>query len=232
MGRAWSIILIASLIFLFPVAVHGEKTVDLSVSLDGFVEQYERLVYDGKEELAEELLYNRFADMENYMETRSMEEQFVWSTVLDRVNKRMSAEELKTIVKAFETLSSQKSGSDMDMMEELHSFADRASDLNIPAAVLTYEWEMHRPYYEEILGQESVSIITNSLSSMTGGSMSAREKLLAELNYIKAESPKEDGFMLAIGVVGGSILVTLTYVAIRKHPSRSKNRHNLRRQNS
>ena len=214
MGRAVLICLISSLIFTLTPHVQGETSEE---NLQSFAIQYSYLIQDGRHSLADKLLHKRMPEMEKYMEAQPEEYTQAWKEV---VNPLLNGEANQRNTDKLSTFLDFLSTGDREnwVQEQVDLVGEQVRNVYIPAEQIQEKWNELLPILP-VVEDEAIVTQANILMDelIVRDHVEKREELLDVLEQLKdRESFQMDALLWTAIVIGGTIIITLLYVAVRR----------------
>jgi|GEM_PF-6825567 len=236
MGRAILVLLCSVIFTLTPMNKHLYLS-GHSEDWTSFFLQYKLLIQDGKYELAGKALNNRRAELENYMETLSPQKEEIGKELLQSVVidlQRTSSVEVDQLLTFMETVSANNHVENINTL--VFNYKNSLGDNPyLTGEELQKEWEKVVPSLLTYYSYDQLIPIDEQLSQFTeGDSEQIRETIAVELNQLPEAVPtlSMEALIWTALIIGGTILITLAYVAFRKYQAINIVKGSNRRENS
>ncbi|GGF09526.1 hypothetical protein GCM10010954_04950 [Halobacillus andaensis] len=186
-------------------------------NLEPFVEQYRYLVFDGKYDLAEKMLDNRYQELETYYEEKSILHKQTFAQLAGNTNQ--NPEEMIHLLNFLDL--SVSANDEVVVTEKLKEIQVLAENSDVNRTEVLEKWTSLSPFIELYFPQEEVNYVNDALQSYhTSSSLETQQSLLYYLDNMIPEDTKEnsyDAFIWTAMIIGGSIIGTLFYVGYRKY---------------
>ncbi|MFG6148707.1 sporulation protein YpjB [Halobacillus sp. B23F22_1] len=216
MGRAILIVFLslAGIIFVCNQWITADTNDE---NLEPFVEQYRYLVFDGKYDLAEKMLDNRYQELENYYEEKSLAHKQTFAQLAGNTNQ--NPEQIVHLLNFLDlSISPDEEKLVKEKLKEIQILAEN-SDIN--RTDVLEKWTSLSSFIELYFPQEKVHYVNEALQSYhASSSLETQQSLLYYLDYMIPEDEKDnthDAFIWTAIIIGGSIIGTLFYVGYRKY---------------
>ncbi|MCA0983037.1 hypothetical protein LCL89_03130 [Halobacillus yeomjeoni] len=201
-----------------------------------FTDQYRWLIEDGKFELAERMLHRRLPHMEQYIKTLKTEEQTVWRDLLTVL---LQDEGTPTEKDVFRFQMMVNVSTAPDPIVEAGTFVqDLKGALENPFASIVKiesQWEVIAPMLDAYYEKEAVSEISEKIRTLSHeDTFYTREAAIEAVGQL-LDAPEEirmDALWWTAFLVGGTIVLTLFYVALQKMKANQRQSRSKRRDNS
>ncbi|MGP4075309.1 sporulation protein YpjB [Halobacillus sp. K22] len=236
MGRAILVLLCSVIFTLTPMNKHLYLS-GHSEDWTSFFLQYKLLIQDGKYELAGKALNNRRVELENYMETLSPQKEEIGKELLQSVGfgqQRNNSVEVDQLLTFIETVSANNHVESINTI--VFNYKNSLVDIHyLTEEELQSEWEKVVPSLLTYYSYDQLIPIDEQLSQLAeGDSEQIRETIAVELNQLPEAVPalSMDALLWTVSIIGGTILITLAYVAFRKYQAITIVKGSVRRENS
>ncbi|SFF61683.1 Sporulation protein YpjB (SpoYpjB) [Halobacillus alkaliphilus] len=236
MGRAILILLCSVIFTLTPMNKHlylSGHSEDWTV----FFLQYKLLIQDGKYELASKALNNRRTELENYLESLSPQKEEIGKELLQSV---VTSEQGANSADADRLFIFIETVNPTNYLENINNLVfnykkNLDADSYLTDEELQNEWEKVVPSLLTYYSYEQLIPIGEQLSQLSDGdSYQIRETMAVELDQLPEALPALSGEALlwTVLLIGGTILITLAYVAARKYQAIAIVKGPIKRENS
>jgi hypothetical protein len=220
MGRAILAILCSVLFALTPINHHGKMEIHASQEWDAFTVQFKYLVSDDKYELAERMLNNRLPQMEQYVETLTLEQRQMWQTLVMPLTTG-SSQDFKKDSERFIMFMEAVTDDDPDLFAEqaLSEFRTDLENVFIPVDRISQKWERLEPTIQVFYPNVEIEDVTASILTLNlSDTIETRKTALIQIDDIleHTTSLNLDALLWTAFMIGGTIILTLSYVSIRK----------------
>lgn len=231
MGRACVILLCSVFLTLTPVVIRYGWAEAPPDQWEHFIAQYRLLQADGKYALAERLWNNNYEEMEQYARTLPPEYQETWRKLIEGVSSTEGHEgsRRESLFIILETASSRDPQQLIN--HKVQELAIRVTDKTVSHSTLQKEWLSARPLVGFNLNEAELLNIDQSFVKLSErDSLAAREVLSQRMESLLTTTDEVELVALfsTAMMIGGSIVMTLVYVATRKYKGSSKNRHKMK----
>ncbi|MCA0970363.1 hypothetical protein LCM20_07160 [Halobacillus litoralis] len=224
MGRALLVCLISSLIFtLVTPNAFGERQYS---GWDEFAKQFQLLVRDDKHSLAERLLNNRLPEMETYIKDQAEEVRTVWDKVSPSiVDEEITAQDAEALKKFISFLVA--SDSKEWVNHQIEDIQLRSMDSKTSAETLVNEWDELSPYVAAFVEEEELLPLKVAFSQLgQHDTMQTRDHVVQSLPILEQDWQfKDSALLFTVIIIGGTIVFTLFYVALRRFIANRKSGH-------
>ncbi|MCA1009451.1 sporulation protein YpjB [Halobacillus halophilus] len=236
MGRAILILLCSVIFTLTPMNKHLYLSGN-SEDWTPFFMQYKLLLQDGKYELASKVLNNRRTELENYLESLSPEKEEIGKELLQSVVTGKQGAQLadaERLVIFIETVNS------TNYLENINNLVfdykkNLSADSYLTNEELQNEWEKVVPSLLTYYSYDQLIPIGEQLSKLSeGDSYQIRETMAVEMDQLPEALPalSGDALLWTVVLIGGTILLTLAYVAAKKYQAIATVKGSIKRENS
>ncbi|ASF39673.1 hypothetical protein CEH05_11225 [Halobacillus halophilus] len=236
MGRAILVLLCSVIFTLTPMNKHLYLS-GHSEDWSAFFLQYKLLIQDGKYELAGKALNNRRAELENYMESLSPQKEEIGKELLQSLMvdlPKTNSVEIGQLLIFIETVSANNHVENINTL--VFNYKNSLGDNPyLTGGELQSEWEKVVPSLLTYYSYDQLIPIAEQLSQFAeGDSDQIRETLAVELNQLPEAVPalSMEALLWTVLLIGGTILITLAYVAFRKYQAVATVEGSIKRENS
>ncbi|WP_431799133.1 sporulation protein YpjB [Halobacillus andaensis] len=215
MGRAILIVFLtaAGMIFL---CSHWASASTEKEQWQSFVQQYSYLIEDGKYELAEKMLDNRYDDLASYYEEKSVPHLQTFNQLAEDFKQNpQNADALMEFIEL-----SLAENEEADVVERLKEIQVLVENSEADRVSVMEKWTNLSPLLKLNFPKQDVESATTAF--LNYGETSTLDSQQTVLNYLDHVVPEEtnnkyDAFIWTAIIIGGSILITLVYVSYRKY---------------
>ncbi|MGI8315345.1 sporulation protein YpjB [Halobacillus mangrovi] len=236
MGRAILMILCSVLFALTPINHHGKMEVRASQEWDTFILQFQYLISDEKYELAERMLHNRLPQMEQYVETLSDEERSMWDILVEPLATNNSDDFNKDAARLVMFMNAvTDENPTLFTKQALIEISRDLQNVFIPVDDIAQQWDVLAPTVQVFYPGAEIEGITVSISSLNSNdTVEARDTAFLQLDDLikNSKTPTLDALLWTILTIGGTIILTLSYVSIRKFKGHKAMVHSRKSENS
>ncbi len=222
MGRAVLLSMITVVFLLMPLITYGQMD-SKQAEWDSFTTQYRYLINDGKFELAERMLNNRLPEMEQYIETLPTQQQKEWKILVQPLlnqsgNTIVKPADAEPFLFYLETIS--MDNPEAALNSQLNDWSERISKHEMNSEQLLAVWNVYEPAIQVFYSSQGVSQLSRDVNEWQKQEAGEKQQQVIEsLQMLTAEHPpalSKDAFLMTAMVIGCSILLTLSYVGLRK----------------
>ncbi|MFD2925792.1 sporulation protein YpjB [Halobacillus naozhouensis] len=230
MGRALMLCFVVCL-SLFVPNINESKYINADHhSWSVFSEQYYHLMEDEKYGLANRMLNNRRAEMEQYINTLSKQHQETFYELIQpiaREQRDISEMEVDKFLFYVETVGNHRP--EDFIRNELHSLREHLSQADVPATEVVSHWQSLLPTLKLYIEQEGLDPVSQAIEDYTSsGTLVAKQEIAKQLDKLlddKSSLIGFDAFLWTAAVIGATILITLIYVGARKYVAEKREKH-------
>ncbi|MCP3025872.1 sporulation protein YpjB [Halobacillus sp. A5] len=230
MGRAVLIVSLTLLGFMFAYSQWvSADTKDKDWS--AFVAQYTYLIADGKYELAEKMLENRYEDLAVYYEERSPAHRETFDQLAENVKR--DSYEAQSLIQFFEfSLTSDEEKAVIEKLKEIQLLVENS---DADRTIVMDEWTSLSPVIGITFPEADVESVSNALENYyQSNTLNSQQTVLY---YLKELIPEEtertyDAFIWTAAIISGTIIVTLAYVGYRKYKAEKAQQRKKQKLNS
>lgn len=220
MGRAILMILCSVLFALTPINHHGKMEIRASQEWDIFILQFQYLISDEKYELAERMLHNRLPQMKQYVETLSPEERSMWHILVEPLATNSSADFKKDAGRLVTFMNAITDENPALFTEQaLSEIRQDLQNVFMPVDNIVQQWDILAPTVQVFYPEAEIERITVSISRLNANdTVAARDTAFLQINDLikNSKNPTLDALLWTALTIGGTIILTLSYVSIRK----------------
>ncbi|MFQ3542995.1 sporulation protein YpjB [Halobacillus rhizosphaerae] len=221
MGRAVLLTMVTVVFLLMPLITYGQMA-SKQAEWDSFTTQYRYLINDGKFELAERMLNNRLPEMEQYIETLPNLQQKEWKILVQPLlnqsgNTIVKPADAEPFLFYMETIS--MDNPEAALNSQLNDWSERISKHEMNSEQLLSVWNVYEPAIQVFYSRQGVSQLSRHIDEWQKQEAGEKEQVIESLQKLTAEHPlalSNDAFIMTAMIIGCSILLTLSYVGLRK----------------